>query len=90
MRLQLTTLVGRLGMTAADDLVNSPSHYASGGLECITAMEASMSPEEFQGYLRGNIFKYCWRFRNKNGVQDLQKARWYIDMLIKHYEPSND
>jgi hypothetical protein len=77
-------------MTAADDLVNSPSHYASGGLECITAMEASMSPEEFQGYLRGNIFKYCWRFRNKNGVQDLQKARWYIDMLIKHYEPPND
>jgi len=72
------------------DAVNSPSHYASGGLECITAMEASMSPEEFQGYLRGNIFKYCWRFRNKNGVQDLKKARWYIDMLIKHNEPPND
>tara|TARA_R110001592_G_scaffold303329_2_gene575463 strand:- start:3347 stop:3577 length:231 start_codon:yes stop_codon:yes gene_type:complete len=75
---------------AACDPVNHPSHYASGGIECITAMEASMSPEEFQGYLRGNIFKYCWRFRNKNGVQDLQKARWYIDMLIKTHETSDD
>ncbi len=68
------------------DPVNHPSHYASGGIECITAMEASMSPEEFQGYLRGNIFKYCWRFRDKNGVQDLQKARWYIDKLVQCLE----
>ncbi len=72
------------------DPVNHPSHYASGGIECITAMEASMSPEEFQGYLRGNIFKYCWRFKDKNGVQDLQKARWYLDFLIKHYASIDD
>ena len=86
MRLWRTTLVARAGMMAANDPVNHPSHYASGGIECITAMEASMSPEEFQGYLRGNIFKYCWRFRDKNGVQDLQKARWYIDKLVQCLE----
>ena len=72
------------------DPVNHPSHYASGGFECITAMEASMSPEEFQGYLRGNIFKYCWRYRDKGGVQDLRKANWYLDRLIKSHETSND
>ena len=90
MRLQLTTPVEFPGMTAADDLVNSPSHYASGGLECIDAIEASMSAEEFQGYCKGNLIKYVWRYRDKGGVQDLQKANWYLDRLIKHHAPPND
>ena len=64
------------------DQVNSPAHYASGGIETIDAIEASMSSEEFIGYLRGNIQKYVWRYRNKGGVQDLRKARWYLDKLI--------
>lgn len=64
------------------DPVNSPAHYASGAIECIDAIEASMTPEEFQGYCRGNLMKYSWRYRNKNGVQDLAKARWYLDRLI--------
>ena len=90
MRLWRTTPAEFPGTMAANDPVNSPSHYASGGLECITAMEASMSPEEFQGYLRGNIFKYCWRFKDKGGLQDLHKANWYLDRLIKHHAPIND
>jgi hypothetical protein len=64
------------------DVVNRPEHYRQGGLECIEAIEASMSREEFQGYLKGNIEKYVWRYRYKNGVQDLHKARWYLDRLI--------
>jgi hypothetical protein len=64
------------------DVVNRPEHYRQGGLECIEAIEASMSREEFQGYLKGNIEKYLWRYRYKNGVQDLHKARWYLDRLI--------
>jgi hypothetical protein len=64
------------------DVVNKPEHYRQGGLECIEAIEASMSREEFQGYLKGNIEKYVWRYRYKNGVQDLHKARWYLDRLI--------
>jgi len=64
------------------DVVNTPEHYRQGGLECIEAIEASMSREEFQGYLKGNIEKYVWRYRYKNGVQDLHKARWYLDRLI--------
>lgn len=65
-----------------NDVVNKPEHYRQGGLECIEAIEASMSREEFQGYLKGNIEKYVWRYRYKNGVQDLHKARWYLDRLI--------
>lgn len=64
------------------DPVNSPAHYASGAIECIDAIEASMTLEEFQGYCRGNLMKYSWRYRNKGGVQDLAKARWYLDRLI--------
>ena len=43
------------------DMVNSPPHYTSNLIECIDAIEASMSDEEFQGYLKGNCMKYLWR-----------------------------
>lgn len=65
------------------DPVNNPSHYASGGIECIDAMQAMLSREEFIGYLRGNIFKYQWRYKLKNGVEDLKKAQWYQNKLIE-------
>jgi hypothetical protein len=69
------------------DLVNQPPHYNQGGVECIEAIKASMSPEEFQGYLKGNAIKYLWRYRHKNGVQDLQKANWYNNRLIQELQP---
>jgi len=65
-----------------DDNVNKPEHY-QGEIECIEAIEAAMSHEEFIGYLRGNIFKYNWRYRNKNGIEDLRKAEWYLRKLIE-------
>lgn len=68
---------------AVVDNVNNPNHYASTKIECIVAMEAMLSPEEFIGYLRGNIFKYNWRFQQKNGVEDLKKAQWYQNKLIE-------
>ena len=68
------------------DLVNRPAHYRQGGVDCIEAIEASMSREEFQGYLKGNLQKYIWRYRHKNGVEDLRKARWYLDRLIASVE----
>ena len=63
------------------DPVNKPPHYNQGGVECIEAIKASMSPLEFQGYLKGNVMKYTWRFRHKNGLQDLEKANWYLNKL---------
>ncbi len=64
------------------DNVNRPSHYASGSIECIEAIKAQMTPDEYQGYLRGNVVKYMWRWREKGGVESLRKARWYLDRLI--------
>jgi len=64
------------------DPVNRPSHYASGDIECIDAIEAQMTPEEFKGYLRGNVVKYVWRFDHKGGEESLKKALWYLNKLI--------
>ena len=72
-----------------EDLVNHPSHYADSAIECIDAIEAQLTAEEFQGYLRGNCVKYTWRWRNKGGVQDLKKAQWYLDRLITVNETQN-
>ena len=69
-----------------NDPVNKPSHYNTGSIECIEAIEASMSKEEFKGYLKGNAMKYLWRYRNKNGVEDLKKAQWYHKLLIEKYQ----
>ena len=67
----------------AGDPVDAPAHYQGDKMQCIDAMEAMLSVDEFRGYLRGNIFKYQWRFRDKGGLEDLRKARWYLDRLIK-------
>jgi hypothetical protein len=63
------------------DAIN-PSHYQS-EIECIDAIKASMTKEQFKGYLKGNVQKYIWRYEQKNGVEDLKKAQWYLDRLIK-------
>jgi hypothetical protein len=68
---------------ALEDNVNSPKHYNHNhkGIEAIVAIEASMSSEEFLGYLKGNVLKYIWRYRYKNGIEDLNKATWYLNLL---------
>jgi hypothetical protein len=69
------------------DPVNQPEHYRQGGIECIDAIEAALTPEEFRGYCKGNVLKYVWRERHKGGAQSLMKARWYLDRLIGTMEP---
>ena len=71
-------------VTPQADPVNNPEHYNQGGIECIEAIKASMSGEEFRGYLKGNALKYLWRYQDKgNPVQDLAKAKWYLEKLEK-------
>lgn len=66
-----------------EDVVNHPNHYASGGIECWDAIQASMTPEAFRGYLKGNVQKYIWRYEKKEKpLEDLQKARVYLNKLI--------
>ena len=72
-----------------EDLVNHPSHYTDGGIECIEAIEAQLSVEEYRGYLKGNIAKYVWRESHKGGTESLKKARWYLDRLIAMDEIQN-
>lgn len=68
----------------APDAVNSPKHYASGEVECIDAIKASMSPEAFRGYLKGNVQKYLWRYEKKVApLEDLHKAQVYLRWLIE-------
>jgi len=64
------------------DPVEKPIHYAASSVECIEAIEAQLTPEEFRGYLKGNVAKYMWRERTKGGKESLQKARWYLNKLI--------
>jgi hypothetical protein len=71
----------------AVDMVNDPSHYKSGGIEAIEGIEASMGPEAYAGYLKGNIMKYMWRYERKGKpIEDLKKAQWYLGRLIAALE----
>ena len=65
------------------DNVNNPAHYGKGQIEAIAYIKDFLTKEEFTGYLRGNIAKYLHRWRYKNGLEDLQKAQWYLNLLIK-------
>ncbi len=66
------------------DNVNHPAHYTAGGIECIDALAAATEGlHGIEAVCTANAIKYLWRWKRKNGVEDLQKARWYIDRLIK-------
>lgn len=66
------------------DNVNHPAHYTQGGIECIDAIRAATTGlNGFEGYMTGNAIKYLWRWKHKNGSEDLAKAQWYIDLLKK-------
>lgn len=69
--------------SADANMVDHPPHYNQTGVECIDAIKAATGDEGFEYYLQGNIMKYLWRYRYKNGVEDLKKARWYLDKLIQ-------
>ena len=65
------------------DMVNNPPHYNQTGIECIHAISAATG-DGFKYYLQGNIMKYLWRFDYKDKpIEDLQKAKWYLDKLIE-------
>ena len=63
------------------DNVNHPKHYCKGGLECIQVIKAQLTPQQYEGYLYGNVLKYMWRWPEKNGIEDLRKAAHYLMWL---------
>jgi hypothetical protein len=54
-----------------------------GSVECIEAIRAALTPEEFRGYCKGNVLKYVWREQHKGGVESLRKAEWYLRWLTE-------
>lgn len=71
------------------DMVNNPPHYNAAGVECIQAIAAA-TDKGFEYYLQGNILKYLWRYRYKDKpLEDLEKAKWYLDKLIEEVMSSN-
>ena len=70
------------------DMINQPPHYTQGSIECIAAIEASMSHEAFKGFLKGNAQKYLWRYEHKGCLEDLKKAQYYLNKLIELETPN--
>ena len=67
----------------ATDVVNHPAHYTAGGVECIDAIAAATTGlEGIEAACTANAIKYLWRWKRKNGQEDLRKARWYINHLL--------
>jgi hypothetical protein len=79
-RIRWTALEEMERIEPADPI--NPAHYKQGGIECIEAIKAATG-DGFIGYVWGNVLKYLWRWPKKGGVEDLKKARWYLDRLIK-------
>lgn len=72
-----------------NDNVNHPGHYTAGGVECIDAIEAAtVNLTGIEAVCTGNVIKYSWRWKLKNGVEDLKKAAWYLHKLIKKLDPT--
>ena len=57
-------------------------HYRQGGVECIDAIRAALTPEEFRGFCKGNVLKYIWREHHKGGDDDMRKALDYMRLLV--------
>lgn len=86
---ELTTSFNRFELKeepTMSDLIDNQSHYKNQGIEPIDLMRKNFSKEEFAGFLQGNVLKYMLRYKNKNGVEDLKKAKTYLTWLIKEEE----
>ena len=65
-----------------NDSVNHPAHYTQGGIECIDAMRAALTDEEFRGHCKANAIKYIWRERMKGENESIRKAIWYLNAML--------
>ena len=66
------------------DMVNHPQHYTQGGIECIDALKAAtVGKRGIEAVCVANVIKYLWRYEEKNGIEDVRKAKWYVERLLK-------
>ena len=68
-------------------MVNHPSHYTKGRIECIDAIDsATVGKSGIEAVCVANIIKYLFRYEEKNGLEDVKKAKWYLNKLISELE----
>ncbi len=72
-----------------NDNVNSPKHYQLNGYQVMDVLKDTSSKDEFNGFLINNVKKYILRYKSKNGLEDLKKAKFYLDLFIKENEDNN-
>lgn len=72
------------------DNVNHPSHYETGKFECFDVMREALGDNVVKDFCIANTFKYIYRHKRKNGVEDIKKAKWYIDKYLELEESNND
>lgn len=73
------------------DMVQHPQHYNQGGIECIDAIKAAtVGKTGIEAFCVGNAIKYLFRYENKNGLEDVKKAQWYINRLIQELEEKKE
>lgn len=75
-------------MEKSIDKIN-PSYYNDGNISCIEAMESAFGVDTVAAFCKCNAFKYLWRSNHKNGIEDLQKALWYLNKLLDIYGDQN-
>lgn len=79
--------LNNLIMADDKDMVNSPSHYTQGSIECIDAIAQVVKDlDGMEAMCTGNVIKYLWRWKHKNGVEDLKKAQWYLQRMIDNFK----
>ncbi|QBZ69332.1 hypothetical protein [Enterococcus phage vB_EfaS_Ef6.4] len=74
------------GVEAETGLIENQKHYTNNGIQPIQIMKANMTKEKYRGFLEGNILKYPLRYEDKNGLEDLKKAKTYLTWLIEDIE----
>lgn len=74
------------GVEPKTDLIDKQEHYTNNGIQPIQIMKANMTKEKYRGFLEGNILKYPLRYEDKNGLEDLKKAKTYLTWLIEDIE----
>lgn len=83
---KLTSMIGKTftdyELTEDSLTLINPEHYKQGNIECIDAIKAALTPEEYAGFCKGNVLKYIWRENHKGGREDLLKAQSYLTFLL--------
>ena len=78
------------GKDVCFDNVEHPAHYTGTSIECIDAMIETQGEEAVKNFCICNAFKYLWRHDKKNGVEDVEKAAWYLNKFVELEEKENE